>query len=257
MARTRRPAPRTKELNSAAKGAAQASGAAQAKSVAPQRAQQIMLALRERILSWHYPPGRHLGEQVLCEEFSASRIPVREALHGLAEQGLVDQIPNQGCYVKQPDVEGVHQLYDYRLALELYVVERLAGQGLDPEFEAATRAHWEPLLSIRANAPVDGGELVHADEAFHLGFAQQLGNSYIVDALRDINERLRFVRLVVITTPHRVQATAGEHLAVLDALKQGKAEAARKALRLNINASRNKVEIALANALTRAHQRVR
>lgn len=226
-----------------------------ARGGASQLAPQILRTLRERILSWHYPPGRHLGEQVLCEEFSASRIPVREALRALAEQGLVDQVPNQGCYVKQPDVEGVHHLYDLRLALELYVIERLAATGLSEELAERTRADWQPLLHIRANAPVDGGELVRADEAFHLGFAQELGNPYIVDTLKDINERLRFVRLVVITTPHRVQATAGEHLAVLDALLQKNSEAARKAIRQNINAARNKVEIALAQALTNAHRR--
>jgi DNA-binding GntR family transcriptional regulator len=220
-----------------------------------QLAPQILRTLRERILNWHYPPGRHLGEQMLCDEFSASRIPVREALRALAEQGLVDQVPNQGCYVKQPDVEGIHQLYDYRLALELFVIERIASTGLAPEFVARTRANWEPLLQIRADTPVDGAELVRADEAFHLGFAQQLGNAYIIEALEDINERLRFVRLVVITTPHRVHATAGEHLAVLDAVVQKNPEAARKALRLNISAARNKVEIALAQALTNSHRR--
>jgi DNA-binding GntR family transcriptional regulator len=219
-------------------------------------APQILRTLRERILNWYYPPGRHLGEQLLCEEFSASRIPVREALRALAEQGLVDQVPNQGCYVKQPDVDGIHQLYDYRLALELFVIERLAGTGLSPEFVAKTRAVWEPLLKIRANAAVNGDELVQADETFHLGFAREVDNPYIVEALADINDRLRFVRLVVITTPHRVQATAGEHLAVLDAVVKKNPEAARKALRLNINAARNKVEIALAQALTRSHRRM-
>ena len=220
-----------------------------------QLAPQILRTLRERILNWYYPPGRHLGEQLLCEEFAASRIPVREALRALAEQGLVDQVPNQGCYVKQPDVEGIHQLYDYRLALELFVIERVATVGLPPEFVARTRAEWEPWLKIRADAPVDGGELVRADEAFHLGFARHLENAYIVEALEDINERLRFVRLVVITTPHRVHATAGEHLAVLDAVARKNPEAARRALRLNISAARNKVEIALAQALTNAHRR--
>jgi len=96
---------------------------------------------------------------------------------------------------------------------------------------------------------------VRADEAFHLGFARELGNAYIIETLKDINERLRFVRLVVITTPHWVQATAGEHLAVLDALLRKNSEAARKALRLNISAARNKVEIALAQALTNSHRR--
>ena len=70
---------------------------------------EILRSLRERILNWHYPPGRHLGEEMLCAEFSASRVPVREALRVLAEQGLVDKVPNQGCYVKQPDVEGIHR----------------------------------------------------------------------------------------------------------------------------------------------------
>jgi len=49
---------------------------------------QILRGLRERILSWHYPPGHHLAEKTLCEEFSASRIPVREALKALAATTL-------------------------------------------------------------------------------------------------------------------------------------------------------------------------
>jgi DNA-binding GntR family transcriptional regulator len=219
--------------------------------------QQILGSLRERILNWHYPPGFHLGEEVLCTEFAASRVPVREALRVLAEQGLVDKVPNQGCYVKQPDVDGIHQLYDLRLALELFVVERLAHSGVPPELVASERAHWEPLLHIRADAPVDGDDLMQADEQFHLGLARAVGNLHMLETLEDINERLRFVRLVVTTTPHRVQATAGEHLAVLDALVKKDAEAARRALRQNINHARNKVEIALANALTGAHKRVR
>jgi DNA-binding GntR family transcriptional regulator len=120
---------------------------------------EILRSLRERILNWHYPPGRHLGEEMLCAEFAASRIPVREALRVLAEQGLVDKVPNMGCYVKQPDVEGIHQLYDYRLALELFVVERLAETGPSAELAAKVRATWEPLLFVKADEAVDGDVL--------------------------------------------------------------------------------------------------
>ena len=204
---------------------------------------EILRKLRERILNWYYPPGAHLGEQALCDEFSSSRIPVREALRALAEQGLVQQVPNTGCYVKQPDVAGIHQLYDFRLALN----------GPPAELVASVKASWEPLLHIRADAPVDGDELVKADEAFHLGLARAIDNSYIVEALEDINERLRFVRRVVITTPHRMQDTAGEHLAIVEALRKKDAAKARRALWQNINHARNKVEIALARALTNAH----
>ncbi len=217
--------------------------------------QEILRRLRERILNWHYPPGCHLGEQQLCVEFSASRIPVREALRALAEQGLVDKIPNQGCYVKQPDVEGLHHLYDVRLALELFVVERLARGELPHEAIASQRAYWSPLLHIRAADPVDGAELGRADENFHLSLARASGNPYLIEVLEDINERLRFVRMTDINTPHRVQATAGEHLAILDALEKNDPEGARRALRQNINHARNNVETAIARALMGAHKR--
>ncbi len=218
---------------------------------------EILRKVRERILNWYYAPGAHLGEQALCDEFSSSRIPVREALRALVEQGLVEQVPNSGCYVKQPDLAGIHQLYDFRLALELFVVERLALTGPSVELVAGVKAYWEPLLHIRADAPADGDELVEADEAFHLGLARAIDNAYIVEALEDINERLRFVRRGVITTPHRIQGTAGEHLAIVEALRKKDAEKARRALWQNINHARNKVEIALARALTTAHQQRR
>jgi len=216
---------------------------------------QIQLKLRERILRWHYAPGHHLGEQELCDELAASRIPVREALRALAEQGLVDQIPNRGCFVKQPDVQSTHDLYDLRLALELFVVERLArSSSLPADLLARERAYWEPLMQIRAAEPVEAQEFVSADERFHLSLARVLENTYIVEALEDINERLRFVRLAVQTTPHRFQTTAGEHLMILEAIERKDAEAARRTVRRNISHSRNNVEIAIGRALTAAHQ---
>jgi DNA-binding GntR family transcriptional regulator len=216
---------------------------------------QILSRLRERILNWHYPPGYHLGEQALCDEFAASRIPVREALRALAGQGLVDSLPNQGCYVKQPDVEKTHQLFDLRLALELFVGEALAQKKLPRGWSESERAYWQPLLSVKADARADGDELVRADENFHLSLARTLGNPYIVQSLQDINERLRFVRLAVVTTPHRLQETAGEHLKILDALDARNVEAVRRGLRENINHARNKVEIAISRALMAAHWR--
>lgn len=216
---------------------------------------QILAQLRRRILDWHYPPGHHLGEQAICDEFSASRVPVREALRALAEQGLVDKVPNQGCYVKQPDVEKTHQLYDMRLALELFVGEALVHKALPQDWSVAERSYWEPWMDVTADAATDGDELVQADERFHLSLAAGLGNAYIMESLRDINERLRFVRLAVITTPHRVQETAGEHIQILDALDRKDVEAVRKGLRQNINHARNKVEIAISRALMAAHWR--
>lgn len=218
-----------------------------------QMGHRILQEIRGRILSWRYPPGHHLGEPELSEEFAASRVPVREALRALVEQGLVEKVPNQGCFVRQPDAQATHHLYDLRLALESFVVERLARSGLPDEWIAQEKARWEPWLNVRADAPVDGDLLVRMDEEFHLAMARALGNPYLVTSLRDINDRLRFVRLVVVTTPHRIQTTAGEHLAILDSLARRDPEAARRALRQNLHHARNQIDIAIVKALSRAH----
>lgn len=218
----------------------------------------ILAKLRERVLNWHYPPGHHLGEVALCAEFSASRIPGREALRALAEQGLVEKVPNQGCFVIQPDVHETHELYDMRQALELFVVESLAtAKRPSAEWFTQQRANWEPWLHVKADAVIDRHMLVDSDTAFHLELAETLGNTAILGALRTINVRLRFVRLSAIINSHRIQETAGEHLSLLEALERADVEGARRSLRQNINHSRNKVEIAISRALMAAHDRRR
>jgi DNA-binding GntR family transcriptional regulator len=99
--------------------------------------------------------------------------------------------------------------------------------------------------------------LVAADTAFHLGMADALGNRTISASLKSIDERLRFVRLAVITNSHRIQDTAGEHLAILDAIARADTAAARRSLRQNISHARNKVELAISRALMAAHDRRR
>jgi DNA-binding GntR family transcriptional regulator len=91
--------------------------------------------------------------------------------------------------------------------------------------------------------------LIVADETFHIGLARAFDNSYICEALSDLYERLRFVRLRVPTTAERVQATAAEHLKILEAIESKDIDGAKGALLKNINEARNKVEAALTLAL--------
>lgn len=215
----------------------------------------ILHKLRGRILKWHYPPRFHLSEKLLCEEFRSSRIPVREALQTLTQQGLIDKIPNQGCFVKQPDLDEIYDLFEVRLALELHVGEVVIQKGLPPNWVTQQRAIWRPMLSIRADDPVDQETLVESDAKFHLGLARATGNRKIIQLLEDCEQRLRFIRLASVTTPHRYQDTAGEHLAILDAIISKNRQEARKAIRQNIEHSRNKVEIALGRVIMNSYSR--
>ena len=213
---------------------------------------EVFGVIKERIIRWQYPPGHRFTEQELCEEFEVSRSPVREALRMLVENGLVDKVPHRGYHVKQPNSTEIHELYDVRLALESFIVERIARLGLPAGEVDRLREIWEGHL---ARLPDMGPDAAGADEQFHETLARATGNKTLLDMLRGINERLRFVRMTDITTPERLRATCLQHLEILDQIAANDVAGARAALNRNVEQGREHVKSAFLQALAQAHQR--
>lgn len=60
---------------------------------------QIALRILDMVQTGETPPGSHLRENAIAEEFRVSRSPVREALQELAQLRIVKHHPNRGCFV--------------------------------------------------------------------------------------------------------------------------------------------------------------
>ena len=217
------------------------------------RGAEIYQTHKQRIIHWEYAPGHRLTEELLCQEFSVSRIPVREALQLLEEQGLVDRTPHRGCAVKQLDLAEIQELYEVRLALESYVVEQLALRRLPAAQWTELARKWQTLGESQLWSAVDSEVLAHADERFHLTLAQATGNRLLSEQVHSLNERLFFVRLADITTPDRLQATCAQHLEILTAIQRGDVAGAVAAMRTNIAFGRGNVESVLREVLARLY----
>lgn len=61
----------------------------------------IIKSIREGILSGVFLPGTRLAQEELAESLGVSRIPVREALQILEEQGLVKRLPSRHMVVAE------------------------------------------------------------------------------------------------------------------------------------------------------------
>jgi DNA-binding GntR family transcriptional regulator len=57
--------------------------------------------LRQRIIELDFAPGEPLSESDLAGKLGVSRTPVRESLILLAEEGLVDVVPQVGTFVSR------------------------------------------------------------------------------------------------------------------------------------------------------------
>ena len=91
--------------------------------------------LRAQILSGKYRPGERLNESQIARDFNISRIPVREALSQLQEQGLVMNHERRGMFVMQLTPDEVQQINSLRMVLETEAL-RLAQARMTPEILA-------------------------------------------------------------------------------------------------------------------------
>jgi DNA-binding GntR family transcriptional regulator len=80
--------------------------------------EQIVRLVRGAILSGKIKTGQRLNESELARDLGLSRIPVREALQQLQEQGLVVDIPRRGKFVVDLSEEQIQKINSLRIILE-------------------------------------------------------------------------------------------------------------------------------------------
>jgi DNA-binding GntR family transcriptional regulator len=207
--------------------------------------------LSERILRWDYMPGHKLTEESLCAEFGVSRSPIREALNSLADSGLIEKKPRTGYSVRTLDFGQIDELYDVRIALEQFVIQKICRQGMDDGKMGELVSYWENLQS---RLPETASLVPAADEHFHETLSTFSNNDTLVKTLKDIDKRIHFVRMADITSMARVEATCTEHLALLRALRSRDEALAIEILHRNIEGGRSSVELAIKEALAHAYR---
>jgi DNA-binding GntR family transcriptional regulator len=145
----------------------------------------LVKTLREQILSGRYRPGDRLNESQIAREFSISRIPVREALSQLQEQGLVMNHERRGMFVVQLSADEVQQINSLRLILEAEAM-RLARARMTPEILAELTALVEQMETW------DGPLLAAAavDRKFHAVIWRASGNPYLERTLDSLTTKL-------------------------------------------------------------------
>src|SRR5512136_1910356 len=74
--------------------------------------------LREQLLNGEIPAQEHLVETKIAKAIGTSRTPVREALHSLELEGLIESIPRVGYVVKPLREEEVEEICEIRAAIE-------------------------------------------------------------------------------------------------------------------------------------------
>lgn len=190
-----------------------ASGASRADA---SRGDQAYRELKTRLLVGDFPINVRLGEERLAAMIGVSRTPIREALKRLQAEGLVGHHHDGGFQPIVPDVTVMRHLYEVRAGLELQALQRPARMGTrhDPAILEPLRDQWRHMSS--APPPNADPNFVLLDESFHVTLAAAAGNVVAVDFLRQVNERIRLVRMHDFLVQPRITTTIAEHLNLVE-----------------------------------------
>lgn len=187
--------------------------------------------LREAILSGAVPPGERLVEQELSEKLGMSRFPVREAIAGLVQEGLVRVEPYCGACVAIPDRKEIEECYAVRELLEVRAAELVIREHRD---EAVLRLG-ESLERMEVMRVSGEGDLLGEHFRFHEILPALCGNETLHRLWVGLASRVRlYMNRDLSRDPLKDEQ---EHARLFERVRDGDLPAARAAIRAHLRES--------------------
>jgi DNA-binding FadR family transcriptional regulator len=141
--------------------------------------ERVYSAIRDRLREGRYRPGERIEPALLSDELNASVTPVRDALHRLTGERLVEAPPHEGFRAPMMTETLLRYLYSWHLDLLLLVLMKQRASALSADVAPDGR----PNLSG-----------YRVQNAVFAELARATGNPEHVAALKSIAERLEPVQ---------------------------------------------------------------
>ncbi len=194
--------------------------------------------LREKLLSGEILPHEHLIEAKIAREIGTSRTPVREALHNLELEGLIESIPRVGYVVKPISEKEVEEICEIRR-----VVEELATQW------AIEKARDRLIKELRENIVVaeervargDIKAFVELDAQFHEIIARYSGSQRLLELSQTLRRHMLRYRIQSIYSADNVLRAIEGHKGILRAIEKVDLGEVHQALLNHLNQSKSDI----------------
>lgn len=184
---------------------------------------QAYEAIRTAILQRELSRDLIYSEKWFADCYQISRTPVREALLQLRDEGLIEVLPNRGVIIKPLTVEDAANIYHMRAAIEGYCAAYLAEHAAEESGIETLKRVEELLEKCREN-------FNYVDEMqFHLEIIQFTKSVEFINQYNRMRAKIDIFWKEVSAKEGRPDEIYTEHKAILDAMKAGNAEEARKA----------------------------
>lgn len=185
---------------------------------------QVYALIRQAIISIELAPGQALSENELADEYGVSRTPVREALIRLANDGLVEVVPQLGTYVSRINPQDVREAQFIRESLELASLPGVT----DNASETDAAALHELLEAQRAAAAKsDLTRWFELDEDLHRSLLEIAGHPRVWPVVQSAKAHMDRVRMLSLPEPAVLADLITQHADIVENVLAGRRREAR------------------------------
>ncbi len=188
-------------------------------------------ALRVEILTGKLPAGKHIVEDRLCDRYGLSRTPVRESLHHLAQEGLIDLIPNRGAVVRGFNRQDIDDFFYLKSLLEVQCARWAVLRMQEEELDTLSQLfEFMEFYTMRD----DMDKMVRINRGFDLAIYQGSHNRELKDTLLRYSAYLRHANAHIRYPAGYLRTVLEEHRAIFTAFMARDPEAAAAATEVHM-----------------------
>jgi DNA-binding GntR family transcriptional regulator len=202
--------------------------------------QRVQDLIREAIIAHAFTPGEFIQKEAICKRLGVSRFPVSEAFSRLADEGLVEVLPQRGTRVRRVEIASCREAMFIRRALESEAMRVIALSASDDLIRRLDANLHEQKLAV------DDGDAIlffQADTAFHDLLLSELAYDRAKGLVEAARSSLARTRTLLLGTEKRQMESYLDHAAILDALKARDPDGAQQAMARHLDHLLEEIEL--------------
>lgn len=185
---------------------------------------QIYEFLRQLIVENYLLPDDKISENEIAAHFNVSRMPVRVAINGLINCGLVEVFPQKGSFVTKISVKNLNEICFMRCAIETSSLKeglKLTDKNYNKIVNKLAK-NLEKQQALKANKQnnTQQGKLLTLDDDFHATICMFSNTQLAWDTLQKLKSNMDRIRYLTIgDTISSIEHIVSDHEALFDAIK--------------------------------------
>lgn len=209
----------------------------------------VVEQLTDWIMDGTLKAGQRINPEEICRQLGVSRMPVRDALKILEENGLVNVVPYLGTTVASLTMEDITELYEMRMALEplaaYHGVKRITDEEIQELIDVQNTLEDISRLDKEER---DVKKIYQYNRLFHQKLYESSGMKRLCKTIEGIWDSIAYLRLrSVYNSNEYPDSMKKEHEAYLECIQNRDADKIRKLIHDNLKKHYNQLEKTYSN----------